>query len=235
MYKAHIVFYPFNQLWIFLAPAYRLKRYIHHKASQTTSYKKILPSLCFFVFSDSKYAFSFLVQGAIAPFCGFLRYIQKHQSSFESTDENSYSRHQETNDNTTQTHNAGTHNASILESITTLLRDTLATAQTTPLPLDTILAKAKVMPLSSQTLQNTLNNVLLIDSIPLTNSLILTIITKEMNASMYEILDNNPLNLTLDYAITQNIQGSTQELQTLIIKALESYISKNTDLTCNRV
>ncbi len=52
---------------------------------------------------------------------------------------------------------------------------------------------------------------------------------------MYEILDNNPLNLTLDYAITQSIQGSTQELQTLIIKALESYISKNTDLTCNRV
>lgn len=151
--------------------------------------------------------------------------IQKHQSSFESTGENPYSEHQETNDSATQTHDTDTHNAPILESITTLLRDTLATAQSTPLPLDTILAKAKVMPLSSQTLQNTLNNTLLIDSIPLINSLILAIIAKELNNPMYEILDDNPLNLTLDYAITQSIQGSTKELQTLTIEALKSYLA----------
>lgn len=151
--------------------------------------------------------------------------IQKHQSTSESTGENPYSEHQETNDSPTQIHDTDTHNAPILESITTLLRDTLATAQSTPLPLDTILDKAKVMPLSNQTLHNTLNNTLLIDSIPLINSLMLAIIAKELNNPMYEILDDNPLNLALDYAITQSIQGSTKELQTLTIKALKSYLA----------
>lgn len=121
-------------------------------------------------------------------------------------------------------HKEAAHNASTPQYITALLHNILQAFPTSNLSLDTILANSKATPLSHQRLQASLNETLLVDSIPLLNTIVLAIIVKEFASPLYEALDHNPLEFVLDYAITQSMQGNMEELQILLVKALKNYL-----------
>lgn len=123
-------------------------------------------------------------------------------------------------------HKIQSHDHSVLQYVMTFLHDTIKKAPhiSPSLSLDDLLANSNTQPPTYEELQTLLHTRLLIDSIPLINSLILAIITKESNNPIYDILDPNPYNLILNHILTTHTQTNNDTLQALIIQALHAYI-----------
>lgn len=151
--------------------------------------------------------------------------IQKHQSSFESTDENSYSRHQETNDNTTQTKKAQTHDTVTLRHIASFLRDMLDAHQTDTLPLHEVFSQTRDLYLENDTIHFIITDTLFVNSTSLANAAILALIVKELINPPYETLDD-VLEPILNYSLKEIQHNNKNPLQILLIRALKKYLKK---------
>lgn len=130
--------------------------------------------------------------------------------------------------------NIATHNQSITketiiennqplnrQDILALLDNTLKNLSTdTKIPLHTNVH------LTMQDIQDILQDIPLIDSPLLINTLVLGIIFKELHTPLFEVLDNDILEVTLSYAIQEQRQGDEKTLQYLLIQALHSYLNK---------
>ncbi|WP_104718869.1 FHA domain-containing protein [Helicobacter trogontum] len=80
--------------------------------------------------------------------------------------------------------------------------------------------------LTMQDIQDILQDIPLIDSPLLINTLVLGIIFKELHTPLFEVLDNDIFESTLSYAIQEQRQGDEKTLQYLLIQALHSYLKK---------
>lgn len=78
--------------------------------------------------------------------------------------------------------------------------------------------------LDTQELDSILHNTLLIDSIPLLNTLILALISKELHSPYFEILEHDIFANSLTQAIIQSHQNSKESLQCMLLKALSTYL-----------
>ena len=81
--------------------------------------------------------------------------------------------------------------------------------------------------LSVADLEAILSTIRLTDSTKLINSVLLQLVCKELYSHMYDIVENNSFFKYLSGAVTKSTQEKKQSFEYLVLKALESYISKN--------
>lgn len=80
--------------------------------------------------------------------------------------------------------------------------------------------------LSVADLEAILSTIRLTDSTKLINSVLLQLVCKELYSHMYDIVENNSFFKYLSGAITKSTQEKKEAFEYLVLKALESYISK---------
>ena len=80
--------------------------------------------------------------------------------------------------------------------------------------------------LSVADLEAILSTIRLTDSTKLINSVLLQLVCKELYSHMYDIVENNSFFKYLSGAVTKSTQEKKEAFEYLVLKALESYISK---------
>ena len=80
--------------------------------------------------------------------------------------------------------------------------------------------------LSVTDLEAILSTIRLTDSTKLINSVLLQLVCKELYSHMYDIVENNSFFKYLSGTVTKSTQKKKEAFEYLVLKALESYISK---------